>query len=113
MSLSSLEQFDDPSIQRFISSTIEMPEPGVIHYDPTTSQEKWCVSYIRHQESQTFEFRDSYTVEVSAVGQYQIDPGDIKHHVIAPKDYSKRHEVEVCTQYCTTKDMITAIFLIL
>ena len=71
-----------------------MPEPGVIHYDPTASQEKWCVSYIRHQKSDKY-LKDPYTVDISTVGQYQIDVGDIKQHKLRPMGFTRRHEVEV------------------
>lgn len=86
---------DDPSIQRFISSTIEMQEPGIIRYNPLASDEKWRVTYVRHQEWESYELRDSYTVDISAVGEYWIDSGDLQYHEIQQKDFSRHHEVEV------------------
>ena len=52
MSLCSVEKTSvgDPSVLRFVTSTINMPEPGIIHYNPLASDEKWYLTYIRHQE---------------------------------------------------------------
>ena len=90
-----MEKVDNKSVQHFISSTIQMPEPGILVYNPSASQEKWFMTYIRHQVSQKFMFRDSCTVDVSIVGQHKIDDGDKSCQEIRLKDLVKRHEVEV------------------
>ena len=98
MSLCSAEKVSDASVQRFISSTIGMPEPGILQYNPTASEEKWCVTYIRHQESEKFTINRPYSLDISTVGQYSIDLGDTAHHTIALEDFTRRCEVEVWSQ---------------
>lgn len=84
-----------------------MPHPGVIHYDPTVSQSTWYVSYIRSQESETFHLKGSYSFEISAIGQYEIDQsmGD-KEYKILPEDFRRRHEIEVQYYGSTTLSVI-------
>lgn len=72
-----------------------MPEPGILHYNPTASEEKWCVTFIRYQESEKFKINHPYSLDISTVGQYPIDLGDTTHRKIAPEDFTRRCEVEV------------------
>ena len=103
MSLADFKTVDDPSVTQFITSTIEMPEPGVLHYNPALSQEKWFLGYIRYHESEMFELQDSYIVEISAVGEYGIDlPGDAER-IISPDDFQRRHELEVRINFSATQ----------
>ena len=86
----------DPSLQRFISSTLRMSESGIIHYNPKASNEEWSLTYIRHQLRESFNFRDSkYMVEIADVGEYLIKEGDFNEHHIGPKNFKPCHEVEV------------------
>ena len=97
MSLRSVDKasVDNPSIQTFVSSALKMPKPGVIHYNPLASNEKWCVTYIRHQRWESYEFRHPYTVEMSDVGEYKIERGDLQFHEIKKEDFGHHNEVEV------------------
>lgn len=98
MSLCSADKVSNESVQRYVSSAIGMPEPGVIQYSPTASEEKWCVTFIRCQESEKFKIDHPYTLDISTVGQYPIDVGDTTHRKIAPEDFTRRCEVEVWSQ---------------
>ena len=97
VSLCSVEKTsaDDPSVLHFVTSAINMPEPGIIHYNPLASDEKWYLTYIRHQEWESYKFHDSYTVDLSSIGEFYIDPKDLNCHEIRPKDFRRHHEVEV------------------
>ena len=103
VSLSNFETVDDPSVTQFITSTIEMLEPGVLHYNPSLSQEKWSVNYIRYQESETFKLQDSYVVEISAVGEYMIRRRGNTEHTISQEKFRRRHELEVCIKLSETQ----------
>ena len=106
VSLSNFETVDDPSVTQFITSTIEMPEPGVLHYNPSLSQEKWSVNYIRYQESETFKLQDSYVVEISAVGEYMIRRRGNTEHTISQEKFRRRHELEVRIKLSETASKI-------
>ena len=86
---------DNPSITRFILSSIEIPEPGVVRYNPFASSEKWNVTYVGHQRWESFVFHKHYTVSISAIGSYNIKPNLAKALVIKPEDFKRHHEVEV------------------
>ena len=94
---------DNPSITRFISSAIKIPEPGVVHYNPFATDEKWSVTYIRHQQWESYELHKYYTVSISAIGSYNINPDKLKPLVITAEKFKRHHEVEVskysCKQY--------------
>ena len=86
---------DNPSVTRFILSSIEIPEPGVVHYNPFATNEKWSVMYVRHQQWESFVLHKYYTVSISAIGSYHINPEKLKPLVIRPEDFNRHHEVEV------------------
>ena len=89
----------DPSLQRFISSTLSMSESGVIHYDPKASMEEWSLKYIRHQKWESYNFRDSkYMLEVFEMGEYLIDESDFSEHRVGSEDFKTCQEVEVRVQ---------------
>ena len=97
MSLQSVDKAstENPSITRFLSSAIEIPEPGVVRYNPFATDEKWNVTYIRHQQWESYEFHKYYTVSISAIGSYHINTDKLKPLVIRREDFSRHHEVEV------------------
>lgn len=86
---------DNPSIERFILSSVEILESGGVRYDPFATSEKWSVMYVRHQQWESFVFHKHYTVSISAIGSYNINPEKLKPLVIRPEDFSRHHEVEV------------------
>ena len=86
---------DNPSIERFMLSSIEILETGVVRYNPFATNEKWSVTYVRHQQWESFEFHKYYTVAISAIGSYHINPEKLKPLEIRPEDFSRHHEVEV------------------
>lgn len=86
---------DNPSITHFISSSIEIPEPGVVHYNPFATNEEWSLTYIRHQQWESYEFHKYYTVSISAIGSYQINTENLKPLVIRLQDCNRHYEVEV------------------
>lgn len=86
---------DNPSVTRFISSAIEIPEPGVVRYNPFATNDQWSVVYVRHQQWESYEFHKNFTVAISAIGCYHINPEKLRPLVIKPEDFSRHHEVEV------------------
>ena len=99
ISLSSVEDSErsvfDPEPIHFLTSSIKKLESGVLRYDPQSMGEiKWRVVHIRYQEWESYEWRDQYTVDVSLVREYYVDPNE-KCRDIKIEDYTEHHEVEV------------------
>ena len=98
MSLRNIERVSttDPSIQKFISSTLSLSDSGVIHYNPRASNEEWSLQYISHRKWETYNFRDSkYMLEISHLREYSIKEGDFSKHQISFESFISQHEVEV------------------
>ena len=86
----------DPSLQRFITSSLSMSESGEIHYNPKASMEEWSLNYIRHQKWECFNFRDSkYMLEIFNMGEYIIEETDFSEHHVTAEDFKSCQEVEV------------------
>ena len=86
----------DPSLRRFISTTLRLSQSGTIHYNPKASKEEWSLIYVRHQILKSYNFRDSkYMVEIADIGEYRIKEGNFSEHHINPDDFRPSHEIEV------------------
>lgn len=83
------------SIQAFISSALKKPESGVVIYSPSLKY-RWAVSYIRLQEVDHYNCRDSQCVlEASTVGECQLKEQS-STQIIRREDFKFHHEISVC-----------------
>lgn len=77
-----------------------MSDRGVIHYNPKASKEEWSLKYVRHQQWESYNFRDSkYMIEIQDMGEYVIDEGDFSEHQIGSEDFRSCQTVEVRVKF--------------